>query len=209
MNDLPTNLSHARPVSELLPAIVTSTIATGSSELSTTASSAPVRLSDNDLAAALAVASATLPALAQPDERFLEKCLRMMTTLPRRKDDSVSGQLRVRAYQLAIGNYPCLALEFLVTEALRACKFFPSTAECVEILSGWQRNDDALRAKRAAETAVRRESQARFDDVMQRMADGECEQAEVDALPRGWKSIAEMRGYLRLSDGAYTLRVRA
>lgn len=167
------------------------------------------RLSDEELAVALAASKAQLPALALPDNQFLAKCLRMMTTLPRRKDDSVTGLLRVRAYQLAIGGFPCLALEYLVTEALRTCKFFPSTSECVDILRGWQRNDGALRAKRAAEHAVRQERQARFDDALRRLTTGDCTQAEVDALPAGWKAIFETRGFLRLHDGAYTLRVPA
>lgn len=155
------------------------------------------------------VAAAPLPALVQADGQFFAKCLRMLDALPRQKTDTLGGELRVRAYEIAIGQRPKEAIEFLVTEALRNCKFFPSTSECNEILSRWERNDDALRAKRQAEASVRWERQARLDEAMARLASGDCDQAEIDALPERWKEIAETRSYLwRHPDGSYTARVR-
>ncbi|KPH66888.1 hypothetical protein [Novosphingobium sp. ST904] len=171
---------------------------------------APVaRLSDDELATAVVVAAAPLPALDMADNVFLAQILRMMDVLPRRPDDSVGGKLRHRAYELVIGGYPRQALEFLATETLRSCKFYPSTTECVEILCRWRRNDDAVRAKLAASTASRREQQARFDDAMVRLSAGTATQAEIDAMPDQWKSVGETRSYLwRHEDGTYTARVR-
>jgi len=155
----------------------------------------------------MAIATMPLPPLATGDAQFLDRCLRMLTTLPRRKDDEVTGKLRVRAYELAIGTYPKSALEFLVAEALRTCRFFPSTSECVEILGRWERNDEALRSRRSAELAVRREQQARFDEAMRRLAAEASDQSEIDALPERWKRMAETYGYLwREEDGSYVLR---
>lgn len=157
----------------------------------------------------MAVAAAPLPALETADEVFLAQILRMMDVLPRRADDSVGGKLRHRAYELVISRYPRQALEFLATEALRVCKFYPSTSECVEILARWQRHDDAVRSKLAASAAVRHERQARFDDAMARLASGEASQAEIDAMPDTWKLVGETRSYLwRGEDGTYTSRVR-
>ncbi|WP_159829136.1 hypothetical protein [Novosphingobium sp. TCA1] len=168
-----------------------------------------VRLSNDQLAAAMVVAAAPLPALEMADEVFLAQILRMMDGLPRRADDSVGGKLRHRAYELVIGRYPRQALEFLATEALHGCKFYPSTSECVEILKRWRRDDDAVRSKLAASTAVRHEQQARFDDAMTRLAAGEVSQAEIDAMPERWKSVGETRAYLwRHEDGSYTARIR-
>lgn len=171
---------------------------------------APVaRLSDDELAAAMVVAAAPLPALEMADDVFLAQILRMMDVLPRRDDDSVGGKLRHRAYELVIGRYPRQALEFLATEALRGSKFYPSTTECVEILTRWRRDDDSVRSKLAAGTAVRHERQSRFDDAMKRLAAGKVSQAEIDAMPERWKSVGETRAYLwRHEDGSYTARVR-
>ncbi|WP_324695479.1 hypothetical protein [Novosphingobium sp. RL4] len=161
------------------------------------------------MAAAEAVAAAPLPAMVQADGQFFAQCLLMLDALPRQKTDTLGGKLRIRAYEIAIGNRPKEAIEFLVTEALRTCKFFPSTSECNEILSRWERNDDVLRAKRNAKAAVRWELQARLDETMARLASGACGQGEIDALPIRWKEIAETRSYLwRHQDGTYTARVR-
>jgi hypothetical protein len=208
MTDLPTNSRPARPVGELLPAISTSISETASSESLTTGFSAPaLRLSDEQLAGAMAIATMPLPPLATADAQFLDRCLRMLTTLPRRRDDEVTGKLRVRAYELAIGAYPRPALEFLIAEALRTCRFFPSTSECVDILGRWERNDEALRSRRSAELAVRREQQARFDQAMRRLSAEACDQAEIDALPERWKRMAETYGFLwREDDGSYVPR---
>lgn len=167
------------------------------------------RLSDDQLAAAMVVAAAPLPALEMADDVFLAQILRMMDVLPRRSDDSVGGKLRHRAYELVIGRYPRQALEFLATEALLHCKFYPSTTECVGILARWRRNDDAARSKLTASTAVRLERQARFDDAMARLAAGDATQGEIDAMPAQWKSVGETRSYLwRQEDGSYTARIR-
>lgn len=180
----------------------------GSLELSTNGFLAPaVRLDDAQLASAEAIAAAPLPVLAQADAQFLAQCLRMLDTLPRRKDDDVSGQLRVRAYEIAIGATPKEAVEFMVTEALRTCKFFPSTSECVEILSRWSRNDEALRERQRAEVAARHERQARFDDAMRRLSTNQCTPDEIARLPARWKEMAETYGYLRREDdGSYSQR---
>lgn len=167
------------------------------------------RLSNEQLSAAIAEAATPLPALEAADEVFLAQILRMMDVLPRRADDGVGGKLRHRAYELVIGRYPRQALEFLATAALRSCKFYPSTTECVEILAQWRRDDDAIRRKSAASTAVRLERQARFDDAMARLAAGEASQAEIDAMPAQWKDVAETRSLLwRNADGTFTARAR-
>jgi len=177
---------------------------------STNSHSVAVRLTDSQLAAAEAVASAPLPALLAADTQFFAQCLRMLDTLPRRKDDDVGGKLRVRAYEIAIGHPSTAELEFLVREALRTCTFYPSTSECVEILSRWSRDDAAVKERDRAATAARHERQARFDEAMRWLARGECAQADIDALPQRWKEMAETYGHLRRDeDGHFVLRSSA
>jgi hypothetical protein len=193
----------------MLPAL--RTIATASPGPSTNSHSAlAVRLTDSQLAAAEAIAAAPLPALVAADTQFFAQCLRLLDTLPRRKDDDVGGQLRVRAYELAIGTRSRAELEFMVTHALRNCKFFPSTSECVEILSRWFRDDEAVKERNRAETAARHERQARFDEAMRWLCRGECDQVEIDALPQRWKEMAVTYGHLqRDDDGRFVLRPTA
>ncbi|WP_260927404.1 hypothetical protein [Novosphingobium sp. 9] len=201
---------EARQLGELMPALSSLTGGMGSlnhwMQPSPAAAPAP-RLSNDELAVAMTVAAAPLPALEMADDVFLAQILRMMDMLPRRADDIVGGKLRHRAYELVIGRYSRQALEFLATEALQSCRFFPSTTECVEILRRWERADSAALAQRAAAAASRAEHQARFDDAMQRLSAGEASQDEIDALPEQWKCIAETRSLLwRCDCGSYALR---
>ncbi|EJL21910.1 hypothetical protein [Novosphingobium sp. AP12] len=203
---------EARALGEVLPAVTSLTSGMDSLAPWTTpslADEAPPRLSNDQFAAALVVAAAPLPALEMADDVFLAQILRMMDVLPRRADDTVGGKLRHRAYELAIGRYPRQAMEFLVTEALRDSKFFPSTSECVAIMGRWRRDDAATRSKLAAGVAARHERQARFDELMRKLAAGECDQAEIDALDDWSKQVGETRGHLRREeDGTYVSRVR-
>ena len=109
---------EARTLGAILPALVPSTTATVSAESSKNAPLA-VRLTDSQLAAAEAVAAAPLPALVPADGQFFAQCLLMLDALPRQKTDTLGGKLRIRAYEIAIGNRPKEAIEFLVTELER------------------------------------------------------------------------------------------
>lgn len=199
--------SKIRTLGEVLPAVLRNT-QTGSEPSSN--GSLAVRLTDSQLAAAQAVAAAPLPAMPMADEQFFAQCLLMLDALPRRREDELGGKLRVRAYEIAIGPRPKDAIEFMVTEALRNCRFYPSTSECVEILGRWERADDALHQRQRAISAVRWEKQARFDEMMRRLAAGDVDQAEIDGLPVSWLEVAETRGHLRRDDdGRYVSRVGA
>ncbi|MED5545781.1 MAG: hypothetical protein VYD90_11070 [Pseudomonadota bacterium] len=189
---------------------MTKTAVTDSLAPSMPAYSAPApRLSDSQLAAAEAVAAAPLPALELADDQFFLQCLRIMDTLPRQKTDDLTGELRLQAYEIAIGSRPKDAMEFLVSQALRTCRFFPSPFECIEILGRWERNDDALRERRRADAAARSERSARYNEAMTRLATGEATQDEIDAMPDRWKRIGETRSLLwRCDCGSYVLRPR-
>jgi hypothetical protein len=168
------------------------------------------RLDDETLAAAQALAVAPLPTLEPCDRDHFNQCLRvMLAVLPKRNSDDVSGKLLISAYQKKLGGYPTDQISYLADQATAKCEWFPSIAECISLMQGWKRNDDPVHVRRRAETAVRRELEARMDETMARLAAGQCDQAEIDALPIRWKEIAETRSYLwRHQDGTYTARVR-
>jgi hypothetical protein len=70
----------------------------------------------------------------------------MVAVLPRQAVDDLGGELFVEAYRRQLGEYPTDAISYLADEAMRRCKWFPTIAECHEIISGWRRWDaDTLR----------------------------------------------------------------
>lgn len=169
----------------------------------------PARLDDAQLAQVTAIANARLPVVVAAEEKFISGCLRAMSVMPKRPDDETSGAVRNKMYKRHLTGFSCEALTHLVDEALRSHQFFPSIAECLAILHGWPSQQFEVRQQRRAQARLDRERQARFDEIMSRLAAGECGQAEIDALPERWKAVAETRSYLwRHEDGSYTSRVR-
>lgn len=168
----------------------------------------PARLDDVTLAQAQAIAVAPLPAPETSGDQHVVKCIRvLLAALPKRNSDDVSGELLIKAYQRKLASYPKDQINYLSDKVLERCQWFPTIAECVEIMAGWQRDDEAIRTRNRAAAAVRREMEARYDDVMAHLAEGECSQDEIDALPARWKEIADTRGYLRRNeDGSYAAR---
>ena len=156
----------------------------------------PKRLTDGDLAAVQEVIDYDLPALPPCEEGVFEEELRMMSVLPRRRADDVSGPLMLAAYRQVLGDYPKQAIRYLRSHALRACKFMPSTAECVEIIQGWERRD--ARAKQLARSILAEETQHRMLETMNLLRERRLDQQEIDALPERWRAIAETKGYLRI-----------
>lgn len=122
----------------------------------------PSRLDDRQLAAVQEVAEAPLPTLPTCDERTFGQALRMMlAALPRRNADDVSGELFVAAYERQLGHLNRSQVEFLMDKALQRCRWFPTIAECLEIVGEWRRWDDDTKRRRLAQDAVSREGVAR------------------------------------------------
>jgi len=137
----------------------------------------------------------------------------MMTAMPRRASDDLGGKLLVETYRKMLGSAPREALHYMAERALRECEWFPSIAECTKLLSSWQRSDAPSKQKALASAIAEREVAARQSDaqdamenVMARLQNGEMSQAQVDELPRQFRSIAEARGLLMIVDGQYRLR---
>lgn len=160
------------------------------------------------LAKAREVADAPLPAPEACGEDHLRQVLRtLLAVLPKRGSDEVSGALLIEAYQAKLLVYPKDQISYLGDRAMERCQWFPTIAECREIMQGWRRDDDHVRRQQRASLAVRRECEARFDELMTRLACGQCDQAEIDGLPERTRRIAEERGFLRRhEDGSYSAR---
>lgn len=111
----------------------------------------PERLNDEQFAEAQRMAFEPLPDLPPVDPKFLAQCLRMMlAVLPRQNADDIAGELFVAAYKSHLGGYSQDEIQYLTHRATGECKWFPTIAECREILTGWRRDDDATHRKNLA-----------------------------------------------------------
>lgn len=133
----------------------------------------PDRLDDAMLARVEAISRSPLPVLPSCDSRLFAQSLRMMlAVLPRRQADDLSGELFVAAYERQIGHYPDDAITYLCDQAIRSCKWFPTVAECLDILTGWRRSDAATERQWEARRLANREKNLRWqDDLAARRAE--------------------------------------
>ena len=124
--------------------------------------SLPERLDDTQMAAVKKIADAPLPSLPPCGDRHLMQCLRgMLAVLPRQNSDDVAGELFVEMYRRQLGEHPADAISYLVDQATRNCRWFPTIAECLEIISGWRRWDSDTQRRATARTRYFREQEAR------------------------------------------------
>lgn len=204
-------MDEAKPISETVSRLqlvaTTETVSPRHSTDSLDLTALPARLDDRTLARVEAIATAPLPALPACDEVHFGRTLRAMAAaLPKRSSDDVSGELMVKVYQGRLGHFPRPAMTYLFNRVIDTCRWFPTVAECLEILSNWERADEHTRRRDHARGRVSGEKELRMQEAMLALAAREMPQAAIDRLPERWKRIAEERGYLRLVDGAYVVR---
>lgn len=165
----------------------------------------PSRLDDTMLARVEAIAAAPLPTLQPCDSQRFGQALRMMlAVLPRRQADEVSGELFVAAYERALGGYPAAAIDHLCDKAIRSCRWFPTVAECIEILSTWVRRDAATERKGRAEDLARRERGRRLSDGWTPPPGPALTQSAIDFMPQVMRDIGVKCGAIvQDEDGTY------
>lgn len=132
------------------------------------------------------IADSRLPELPACDDRHFAKCLRiMLAVLPKQNTDELGGELFVEAYSRQLGHYPNEAISFLADRATATCRWFPTIAECLEILRGWHRNDEAQRRKWQAASLVRKEKNQRWvrTEEENRNRHVGISQNEIDGMP--------------------------
>ena len=150
------------------------------------------------------MANLPLPALQPCDERHFAQCIRvMLATLSKRNSDDLSGDLLLAAYRRMLGHHPREAIDYLCVEVLARCKWFPTIAECSEIIVGWKRKDN----RPVAAARARHERQARLEGVMAALERGELTGEQIGAMPERFLQIALTRGLVWFDpDGTYRPR---
>jgi hypothetical protein len=174
----------------------------------------PSRLTDTQLETVKATAAGLLPPLPACDPTVFAQFIRtLQSALPMRATDETAGKLLAATYHRMLGDQPREALAFMVETALATCRWFPTIAECLDILREWSRCDDACQAKRLAKRMADGEAANRLWDsrgsleaFIDKLEEGKGSQADLDAAPRWWLEIAEARGAIRRRDGAFVLR---
>lgn len=131
----------------------------------------------------------------------------MQANLPRQASDAISGEIKTETYRQVLGEWPEVAIEFLVNHSIRTCRWFPTIAECLAILDGWHRADGWHRKREAIRSRVGAETSLRFDEAMDALRMRTMAQDAIDALPDRWRKIAAERCYLwALRDGRFIVR---
>lgn len=167
-----------------------------------------MRLDDQALAQLTHLANSPLPAAVPCAEAEFAKLMRTMSTMASRADDETTGKLRLAVLRRVVGHYPREAIAYLVETAITTLDWFPSPKQCLDILKGWTRNDEAVQRQASAIKLVRAERQARFDEVLGALERRELDQAAIDALSPRMRIVGAERGFLRLEDdGVYRARV--
>lgn len=122
----------------------------------------------------------------------------MLAVLPKRSQDELSGELFVAAYQRKLSQFSNAGISHLADKAMEKCQWFPTIAECLEIMEGYWRQDEPWQRRNLAREIDQRERSARNRDelAMRRVNEREMTQADVDTLPDGLKRIGLRSGWL-------------
>lgn len=153
-----------------------------------------------------AMASSPLPPLAPcPDRRFVQALRYLSANLPSRSQDDVSGELRTEAYSRTLGKMPEKQISYLVAQALTRCKWFPTIAECIEIAGEWNRPDASERSR--AGMIARRERQARWDDLREKIHTGAMDADAIAELPLALRVRLDTENLIRIDGEGRVLRV--
>jgi hypothetical protein len=191
-------------IGNLAAAVVNPDRATGSSTPALTqpwVGTMEATLSDDRMAELAMIARQPTCAL-QPiePERFAKTMHSMAAVLPKRNVDDLTGSAMLKVYHRMLGHMPRAAIAFLAEHAIATCKWFPTIAECNEILANWKRPADP---RQGAREQIAEEMQARLDRDIAALKAGHVTQADVDAWPPRWRQIGITQGYL---DADGTLR---
>ena len=166
----------------------------------------PRRLDDATLRQLRALAEAPLPAAETCDEEHFGRCMKSLDILPRRVDDN-AGKLRMKLYWAKLSGFSNEALSYLVSNALERCHWFPTIAECLDILRDWPNRQRASEVRERALHLIQREMNERLDEAVEALRERRLTQDEIDALPELARKVGAERCFLwALKDGRYVTR---
>ena len=143
----------------------------------------PERLNDVMMQALKEEVSFPIPDLPTCDRKTFNQVLRMMlAALPRRQADDISGELFVAAYERQLGHINRSQAEYLLDKSLQTCKWFPTIAECLELLEGWRRNDEHVLRRAKIKGMMAREINTRNSINWPKVEVPKITQEAVDAM---------------------------
>lgn len=158
----------------------------------------PETLDAATLARVEAIANSPLPELPPCDSATMGQALLMMqATLPRRQADDVTGELFVAAYERQLGGYPSAAIEWLCDKAIATRRWFPTVAECHEMLTEWHRRDADTERKRLATTIFHRHRIREIETPKPPPVFRNLTQADVEMMPEAVREAGLACGALK------------
>jgi len=160
------------------------------------------------MAALVAFVDEPVPEQILCDQGTAERAIKgMMSVLPRQSKDGAAGPLMVETYVRKLTRQPRGAVEFLWSRSVDTLRWFPTVAECLEIIAQWSPPaTDLARVKSIADSRIRRERELRFADICAAVVRGEMTVDAVSALPDQVKRILDARNLIRMGrDGEVRL----
>ena len=112
----------------------------------------------------------------------MESLRAMLAVLSRQHSDDLAGELFVQMYQRQLADQPEAAIWYLVDQATRTCRWFPTIAECLEIISGWRRHDADTMRRALATRLYYRERAARLPPTPPPGEEWQPTREELDAI---------------------------
>lgn len=162
----------------------------------------PTSLSDEQFEQVKAIAKADVPPLPRIGPNAMSEALTLLdSSLPRRKSDDATGELRLRAYRECLSHLRADEMWWTVREAIKRCQFFPTVKELLDIAEGWQRRDDATEAHRLARLLASREVNRRLVAQSRKAPAPPLTQEFIDKMDPEMRSLGLKLGHLIERDG--------
>ena len=162
----------------------------------------PSSLSDQQFEQVKAIAKSDVPALPAIGPKAMTEALTMLdSSLPRRKTDTASGDLRLRAYRQCLSHLRADQMWWTVQEAIKRCQFFPTVKELLDIAEGWERRDEATEAHRLAKLLVNREVNRRLVAQSRKAPAPPLTEEAIAAMSPELRSMGLKLGHLIEVDG--------
>lgn len=159
-------------------------------------------LSDEEMHEVCRIARTDPPPLPLIGDKGFAAALAVLETLPRRRQDTLDGEVRFRVYRQCLSHLPAAQMWWTVTEAVKTSKFFPSVKELLDLAEGWHRDDVAAQAQALARRVAAREARRREAAAARRRAPPPpLTQADVDAMSPVLISMGLKCGALVKVDG--------
>ena len=161
----------------------------------------PTSLTDDQFNQVKAIAKAALPSLPPQTDAAFAKALKILDTLPRRKDDKDTGKLRFNLYRTCLSHLSEPQLWWVVNRAVTTCDWYPSVKQLLDIAALWERRDEATEALRLAKLLVNREVNRRLREQSRKAPAPPLTQEVVDAMAPELRGMGLKLGYLIEQDG--------